>query len=243
MAEESEEKRIPNLPKKADYRQRAHCNPLSDRTIPYPIAPDAIDWKDFYPVLKEHPETIAEHFPTILDIGCGFGGMTFALSPLFPKNLILAFEIRCQVTTYVDKKIKAYQAQGLTPNIAVQWGNTMRTLMRYCDAHTVEKVFVLFPDPQFKKKKLKWRIISQQLMDEYAYIMKPGARFYLVTDVRQYFEYADPLISSHPLFEKVADPQNDQCFELAQNATEESKKVTENGGMKFAAIWQRKPLD
>ena len=241
--EEAEAKRIPNLPKKADYRQRAHSNPLSDRAIPYPISPDAINWEEFYPILKTDPESITEHFPTILDIGCGFGGMTFALSTMFPKNLILAFEIRCQVTTFVDKKIKAYQAQNLTPNIAVQWGNTMRTLMRYCNAHTIEKIFVLFPDPHFKKKKQKWRIISQQLLDEYAYIMKGGARFYLVTDVRQYIEDVVPILEEHPLFEKVEDPEKDECLEVAMNATEESKKVTENGGSKFYAIFQRKPLE
>lgn len=241
MAEKEE--RLPNLPKKRDYRQRAHCNPLSDRNIPYPLNPDVVDWTEFYPVLQKNPESIPEHCPTILDIGCGYGGMTFALSPMFPQNLILALEIRSTVATYVERKIDAHHAQGLTQNIAVQWANTMRTLMRYIRAHTIEKIFVLFPDPHFKKKKLKWRIISQQLLDEYAYIMKGGARFYLVTDVRHYFEYAVPILENHPLFERVQDLDSDPCVNVAKTATEESNKVTENGGQKFCAVFQRKPLE
>lgn len=239
---EAEESKIPNMPKKADYRQRAHCNPLSDRCIPYPLSPDVVDWKEYYPILKTDDNKIEEPYPTILDIGCGYGGMTFALSPEFPDKLILAFEIRSTVTTYVAKKIAAYQAQGLHPNIAVQWANTMRTLMRYLRPHTIEKIFILFPDPQFKHSKLKWRIISQQLLDEYAFIMKENARLYLVTDVRQYYQETTPLIDAHPLFRKVEDYSDDKCAEIAQNATEESKKVTMNGGKKFVAVYERIPL-
>jgi tRNA G46 methylase TrmB len=45
--------------------------------------------------------------PTILDIGCGFGGLLFALSPLFTNSRILGIEIRNKVTTYVARKIWA----------------------------------------------------------------------------------------------------------------------------------------
>ncbi|EAY21285.1 hypothetical protein TVAG_166600 [Trichomonas vaginalis G3] len=234
--------KIPNLPKKRDFRQRAHCNPLSDRDIPYPLNPDVVDWTEYYPILTSNPDSIPDHYPTILDIGCGFGGMSFALSPEFPNNLILALEIRSQVATYVEKKIQAFHAQGLSLNIQVQWTNTMRTLMRYIRAHTIEKIFILFPDPHFKKKKSKWRIISQQLLDEYAFIMKGGARMYLVTDVRQYFEYAVPLLEAHPLFKRITDLDSDKCVELSKTSTEESNKVSENGGQKFACVFERIPL-
>ena len=35
-------------------------------------------------------------------------------------------------------------------------------------------MFILFPDPHFKKTKHKWRIVNQTLLAEYAYIMKEG---------------------------------------------------------------------
>jgi tRNA (guanine-N7-)-methyltransferase len=38
-----------SLPKKADYRMRAHCNPLSDTAFPFPLNPDYVDWSKFYP--------------------------------------------------------------------------------------------------------------------------------------------------------------------------------------------------
>jgi tRNA (guanine-N7-)-methyltransferase len=34
-------------------------------------------------------------------------------------------------------------------------------------------MFFLYPDPHFKKNKHKWRIISQNLLTEYAYFLRP----------------------------------------------------------------------
>ena len=241
MSDEETSAGIPGLPRKGDYRQRAHCNPLSDRDIPYPLRPEEIDWSEFYPCLNKEDNGIEKPFPTILDIGCGYGGLSFKMSNQSPHALILAFEIRCTVTSYVQKKVEALRGVGMAQNVAVQWANTMRTLMRYIAKGTIEKIFVLFPDPHFKKRKMKWRIISPQLMDEYAYVMKSGAMFYLVTDVQTYYEYAVPIIAEHTLFEKLdLDPETDEVLNIAMTATEESKKVTRNEGKKFQAVFRRK---
>ena len=232
---------VPGLPRKGDFRQRAHCNPLADRDIPYPLRPEEIDWSEFYPILKTPGHKITHPYPTILDIGCGYGGLSFKMGTHSPSSLILAFEIRCTVTNYVQQKVDALRESGLASNVAVQWGNTMRTLMRYIQKGTIEKIFVLFPDPHFKKRKMKWRIISPQLMDEYAYVMKTGAFFYLVTDVQSYYDYAVPVIAEHPLFEKIeVTPEEDEVLHIAMTATEESHKVTKNNGKKFQAVFRRK---
>lgn len=229
-------------PKKRDYRQRAHCNPLSDRLIPFPLNPNEIDWADFYPILHADTEQkIIDKTPTILDIGCGYGGMSFALGSLFPTKLILGLEIRCVATSFVHDKINALRLGGQSNNVAVQWANTMRTLMRYINPHSIEKIFILFPDPHFKQRKIKWRIISPQLMDEYAFIMKSDSLFYLVTDVKDYFDYAAPIIEQHTLFERIPDDiaSQDECLQLALKSTEESKKVDRNHGDKYFAIFRR----
>ena len=45
--------------------------------------------------------------PTILDIGCGFGGLMFQLTKEFPHDLILGLEIRDKVANFVGEKINA----------------------------------------------------------------------------------------------------------------------------------------
>ena len=49
----------------------------------------------------------------------------------------------------------------------------------------LEKMFILYPDPHFKKCKHKWRIVSEGLLAEYAYVLKVGGLVYTVSDVKE----------------------------------------------------------
>jgi tRNA (guanine-N7-)-methyltransferase len=43
-----------------------------------------MDWSEFYPAFVGQEKKVE-----IADIGCGFGGLLFALGPRFPETLIL----------------------------------------------------------------------------------------------------------------------------------------------------------
>ena len=44
------------IPKKADYRMRAHINPLSSTTFPFPPHHTFVDWKVHYPLRFGFPD-------------------------------------------------------------------------------------------------------------------------------------------------------------------------------------------
>jgi tRNA (guanine-N7-)-methyltransferase len=70
---------------------------------------------------------------TIIDIGCGFGGLLFGLAPLFKDNLILGLEIRDKLANYVGEKIRGHRITypNNYNNISVVRTNTMRHLSQY----------------------------------------------------------------------------------------------------------------
>ncbi|KAL8425407.1 hypothetical protein Efla_003635 [Eimeria flavescens] len=146
-------------PKKAEYRQRAHCNPLADSFLTYPPSPDFVDWsrhfpKIFgvsppppmclntsdYPIQYEEP-VVAElngssgRAPDFLDVGCGFGGLLVSLAPKFPEALIMGLEIREKVTNFVGERIRAlrqeHQSDGLYENVSVIRTNATKFLLNY----------------------------------------------------------------------------------------------------------------
>ena len=45
-------------PKKRNYRQRAHSNPLSDHSFDYPKSPDVMDWTKLYPRFQTGDEVL-----------------------------------------------------------------------------------------------------------------------------------------------------------------------------------------
>jgi tRNA (guanine-N7-)-methyltransferase len=99
-----------------------------------------MDWAPHYPEFI--PST--DRKVTIADIGCGFGGLLFALSPIFPDNLLLGMEIRIQVTDYVAQKISALRTQSTEAgdtkgyqNISVVRGNAQKFLPNFFEKHQV----------------------------------------------------------------------------------------------------------
>ena len=118
-----------------------------------------------------------------MDIGCGFGGLTVSLASLFPDKPVVGFEIRAKVCEYVRLRILALRKE--FPNKYINAScirtNCMRYLPNYFQKYQLEKMFFCFPDPHFKTKNHRRRIINDTLLTEYSYFLKPNGKLYAVT--------------------------------------------------------------
>ncbi|XP_035215311.1 tRNA (guanine-N(7)-)-methyltransferase-like [Stegodyphus dumicola] len=201
-----------HLPQKRYYRQRAHSNPIADHNLEFPLTPAAMDWSPYYPTyFSNEPKDSNGKQPMVefADIGCGYGGLLVELSPLFPETLILGLEIRVKVSDYVQERIKALRLQnpGKYENIACIRSNAMKYLPNFFRKGQLSKMFFLFPDPHFKAKKHKWRIISPQLLSEYAYLLRIGGIVYTITDVKELYDWMVEHLDEHPLFKRLNDDE------------------------------------
>ncbi|CAL5874663.1 uncharacterized protein PFLUO_LOCUS8964 [Penicillium psychrofluorescens] len=293
-------------PQKRFFRQRAHANPFSDHHLDYPLSPAHMDWSSYYPAFvdpdasKTTPDGARKLVKDveIVDIGCGFGGLTVALAPLLPETLMVGMEIRTQVLEYLNSRICFLRAQqqhlknkaaatssespapaateeepvqktsdkpadeagtttavvpGNYENISAIRANTMKFLPNFFGHHQLSKIFICFPDPHFKARKHKARIISESLNAEYAYVLRPGGLLYTITDVEEYHHWIlrhfqhDPETQAasggiKDLWERVPESEleQDPCLRVMKFETEESKKVTRNKGNKYVAVYRRK---
>ncbi|XP_078174898.1 tRNA (guanine-N-7) methyltransferase [Carex rostrata] len=227
------------LPRKRFYRARAHSNPLSDSHFPVPICPSEVDYSSHYPHFFPTPKPKVR----FADVGCGFGGMLVSLSPLFPDTLMIGMELRDKVTEYVKDRIEGLRATnpGQYNNISVVRTNSMKYIPNYFEKGQLSKMFFLFPDPHFKEKNHRRRVVSVQLLDEYAYVMEVGGIIYTVTDVEELGDWMKSCLEKHPLFEAVGEEEikKDPVVKLLTSATEEGQKVARNEGQTFMAIYRR----
>jgi tRNA (guanine-N7-)-methyltransferase len=181
----------------------------------------------------------------IADIGCGFGGLLFALAPKLPDKLIIGLEIRTSVTDFVSDKIKALRSRNATTgqynNISVLRANTMKFLPNFFVKAQLSKIFLCFPDPHFKARKHKARIVSASLSSEYAFVLRPGGKIYTITDVEDLHLWMVEHLESHPSFARVGqdEVESDECVNVMRTETEEGKKVERNGGTKYVAVFRR----
>lgn len=213
-----------------------------------------MDWSQHYPAFiaaNSDNATKQAGLPemtkqvTVADIGCGFGGLLFALSPKLPDSLILGMEIRTSVTSFVQDKAKALRAQhtstGEFQNVSCIRANTMKFLPNFFTKGQLESIFLCFPDPHFKARKHKARIVSTTLNSEYAFVMKPEGKVYTITDVEDLHLWMVEHLDAHPSFVRVGDEEceADECVATMRTETEEGKKVERNAGKKFVAVFRR----
>lgn len=224
-----------------------------------------MDWSTYFPAFVADADPIAlppsaESSPSntinlpsrkltkeieVVDIGCGFGGLLVALAPALPDTLLLGMEIRTSVAEYVEHRITALRAQNpgtsLYQNIGCLRANTMKFLPNFFRKGQLTKAFICFPDPHFKHRKHKARIVSTTLNSEYAYALRPGGVVYTITDVEDLHHWMVQHLEAHPSFERISDEEQeaDPCVEIMRTETEESKKVERNKGQKFIALFRR----
>ncbi|KAI7866182.1 guanine-N-7 methyltransferase [Spinellus fusiger] len=231
------------LPQKRYFRQRAHANPFSDHQLVYPAKPSEMDWTKHYPQFYPVKEGEVQKRVEFADIGCGYGGLLMALSTLYPDNLSVGMEIRTKVQNYVFERIKAMRIQepGSYQNISIMRMNAMKFLPNFFEKGQLKKIFFLFPDPHFKQRKHKARIISQTLLAEYAFTLAVGGILYTITDVKDLHLWMAKHLDEHPLFKRLTDEEceQDPVTEHVRTATEEGKKVARNEGDKFLACYVR----
>ncbi len=157
-----------------------------------------------------------------------------ALSPALPNNTILGLEIREKVTEYVRLRIVTQRKEhpNQYQNCSVMRTNAMKYLPNFFAKSSLEKIFFCFHDPHFKRKNHPRRIISERLLTEYCYLLKPNVgRLYCITDVKDLHDWHVAKCDSHPLLQELTSEEMDAdpCVALMQSETEEGKKVKREG--------------
>ena len=149
------------------------------------------------------------------------------------------------VTQFVQDKIKAMRDKnpGAYRNIACVRANAMKFTPNFFRRGQLAKMFFCFPDPHFKARKHKARIVTTTLAAEYAYVLRPGGVLYTITDVEALHAWMKEHLLACRLFEPLTEKEmeEDACVGLMQVETEEGKKVERNKGPKFIACFRRLP--
>ncbi|PJA89811.1 MAG: ribosomal RNA small subunit methyltransferase A [Candidatus Magasanikbacteria bacterium CG_4_9_14_3_um_filter_32_9] len=93
----------------------------------------------------------------VIEVGPGFGVLTFAIAPLVKK--IVAFEIEKKLENYWEGKQKEYK------NIEIVWGNATKNLSKYLSENKIEEYKVI--------ANLPYQITSQILRTFFELEKKP----------------------------------------------------------------------
>ncbi|PCJ68876.1 MAG: tRNA (guanosine(46)-N7)-methyltransferase TrmB [Rhodobiaceae bacterium] len=107
----------------------------------------------------------------------------------------------------VAKLLAEVDLKGLT-NVRIHHDDARQVLECLSEA-SLDRVFLLFPDPWHKKRHNKRRFVSQENLAELARVMKDGAEFRVATDIADYCRWTLREVRAHGVFEWQAQKADD----------------------------------
>ncbi|MGK7875723.1 MAG: tRNA (guanosine(46)-N7)-methyltransferase TrmB [Xenococcaceae cyanobacterium] len=170
-------------------RVRQHVNPLSKK-YQTPLTPP--DWNQVY----TNPTQ-----PLHLDIGCGPGRFLLQMAQLQPHVNFLGVEIR---EPLVKEGNTRREQLGLT-NLHYLFGNvnnSLTILLESLPVGILQYVTIQFPDPWFKQRHIKRRVVQPELVDILATYLVDGGIVFLQSDVESVAQEMRDRFQEHPNFQK-----------------------------------------
>ena len=151
-------------------RVHQHVNPLA----PYfRFTPDPIEIEKIF----ANPE-----MPILLDIGCARGRFLLQMADLDKSQNYIGIEIR---EALVNEGNRLAQEANLT-NLHYEFSNAMVNLdksMAKFPKGLLQTVTIQFPDPWFKKKHAKRRMVNRQLVETVVEHLAENGKIFVQTDI------------------------------------------------------------
>ena len=95
------------------------------------------------------------------------------------ETLFAGVEIRRELVTFTNGEL----ARGGLPNVRLVFANMSVDMRRLFAAGSVRRFFLNFPDPWFKTRQHKRRVIGPELMQEIHRALAPGGELFVQTDI------------------------------------------------------------
>ncbi len=173
----------------ARVRVRQHVNPLSKK---YQVPINIPDWQEIY----SNPQQ-----PLHLDLGCARGKFVLEMAQLQPEMNFLGLEIRQPLVTAANQRC---QELGLT-NLHYLFCNvnsSLASVLASLPQEILQQVTIQFPDPWFKNKHGKRRIVQPGLVETLADYLLVGGKVMLQSDVEFVALEMQKVFQNNPRFQQ-----------------------------------------
>ncbi len=137
-----------------------------------------------------------------LDIGCAAGEFLFDLALVNTSWNYLGIEIREKLVK--NARFKVFERE--IKNLYFLFGNANNILndaQSKSITNNLKSISFNFPDPWFKKRHYKRRVIQPEFINNLANTLQKGTLIFIKTDVKDLFDYMDCTISNNFYFKTI----------------------------------------
>lgn len=145
---------------------------------------------DQLPPTFEQAELFAKPQPLEVEVGTGKGLFLTAAARTYPEHNFLGIEVALKYARYAAARL----ARQDSTNGLVIAGDALLLFQQWFPPANLAAVHVYFPDPWWKKRHKKRRVMNEQFLRDVERTLAPGGKLHFWTDVEEYFQTALELI-------------------------------------------------
>jgi tRNA (guanine-N7-)-methyltransferase len=130
--------------------------------------------------------------PLAVEVGSGKGLFLTSAAAQTPEHNFLGIELALRYARHVAGRL----AQRNLPNAIVVRGNAQRVFREILPDDSLAAVHVYFPDPWWKKRHKKRRVLNEVFLRDVERTLAPGGALHFWTDVEEYFRATLGLVAA-----------------------------------------------
>ncbi|MCI0379085.1 MAG: tRNA (guanosine(46)-N7)-methyltransferase TrmB [Gemmataceae bacterium] len=182
-----------------------------------------ITWRDIF----------GNDLPVEIEVGCGKGLFLVTAGRAEPKTNFLGIEKERKYALYTAARI-AKRALG---NVKVACSEARWFLDQYVADASVAAMHIYFPDPWWKTKHRKRRLLTSEFAAECARVLNQDGRLHVVSDVAEYFSRTAEVIDQLKVFQRLVSsdpvlPRHDMDY-----LTNFERKYSKEGRPIYRGSW------
>jgi tRNA (guanine-N7-)-methyltransferase len=131
--------------------------------------------------------------PLEVEVGSGKGLFLQAAAAAAPDHNFLGIEIAQKYARHCAARV----AKRELTNAVMISGNAERVFRELLPDNSLAAVHVYFPDPWWKKRHHKRRVMNPKFVKDVTRVLAPGGRLHFWTDVENYFNATLALLAEH----------------------------------------------
>jgi tRNA (guanine-N7-)-methyltransferase len=206
-------------------RVRQHVNPLCDKYLKAIAIPN---WATIFATPSQ---------PLLLDIGCARGNFLLAMAQQQPDWNFLGWEIREPLVTQANQLRDELGLKNLH-YLFCNANFSVRPLLESLPPDALQKITIQFPDPWFKKRHQKRRVMQPELVEALVDFLPAGGEIFGQSDVE------DVAIDMGDRLDHCARLQRQQPGWTMENPfpvrTEREIGMIEKGGVVYRSQWVKR---
>lgn len=146
--------------------------------------------------------------PLEVEVGSGKGLFLQNVARAVPEHDFLGIEVGGKYARFIAARL----AKRELSNARIIHGDGLRLFREFLPDESLAAVHVYFPDPWWKARHRKRRVMNEPFLVDVVRTLKPGGRLHFWTDVQEYFDttleliaQCTPLTGPQPVPERAAE--------------------------------------